>query len=136
MPKLLFFDIDGTLFDDRRRLPPSVLPAFRQARENGCLLFLNTGRTLTAIFVHYNKCKNEGMLPVDTGDKDYMSNRRKYLISLDRAVPRDRQPDHCIQCGQCQPHCPQSIRIPRELAKIDKFIENLKVSPRGIPQGK
>ena len=46
MPKLLFFDIDGTLFDDRRRLPPSVLPAFRKARENGCLLFLNTGRTL------------------------------------------------------------------------------------------
>ncbi|MBR0048708.1 MAG: aldo/keto reductase [Prevotella sp.] len=94
------------------------------------------GIDIPAIFVHYNKCKNEGMLPVDTGDKDYMSNRRKYLISLDRAVPRDRQPDHCIQCGQCQPHCPQSIRIPRELAKIDKFIENLKVSPRGIPQGK
>ena len=46
MPKLLFFDIDGTLFDDQRRLPASVLPALRQARERGCLLFLNTGRTL------------------------------------------------------------------------------------------
>ena len=33
MPKLLFFDIDGTLFDDQHRLPPSVLPAFRRARE-------------------------------------------------------------------------------------------------------
>ena len=46
MPKLLFFDIDGTLFDDQRRLPPSVLPALRRAREKGCLLFLNSGRTL------------------------------------------------------------------------------------------
>ena len=43
---LLFFDIDGTLFDDSRKLPVSVLPAFTKARENGHLLFINTGRTL------------------------------------------------------------------------------------------
>ena len=43
---LLFFDIDGTLIDDRRRLPASVRPALEQARKNGHRLFLNTGRTL------------------------------------------------------------------------------------------
>ncbi len=43
MPKLLFFDIDGTLFDDSRQLPASVAPALRQARVNGCRVFLNTG---------------------------------------------------------------------------------------------
>ena len=69
------------------------------------------------------------MLPLDMGDPEYMKHRRQYLISLDRVVPRDRQPDHCIQCGQCEPHCPQNIRIPRELAKIDRLIENLK-NPR------
>ena len=84
------------------------------------------GIDIPAIFVHYNKCKNEGTLPVDAGSKEYRENRRKYLISLDRAVPRDRQPDHCIQCGQCEPHCPQKIHIPRELAKIDKFVDELK----------
>jgi hypothetical protein len=84
------------------------------------------GIDIPAIFVHYNKCKNEGTLPVDAGLKEYRENRRKYLISLDRAVPRDRQPDHCIQCGQCEPHCPQNIHIPRELAKIDQFIDELK----------
>ena len=87
------------------------------------------GIDIPAIFVHYNKCKNEGMLPLDMGDPEYMKHRRQYLISLDRVVPRDRQPDHCIQCGQCEPHCPQNIRIPRELAKIDRLIENLK-NPR------
>lgn len=47
MPKLLFFDIDGTLYDDRIGRPPdSVPPALRRARERGCRLFLNTGRTL------------------------------------------------------------------------------------------
>ena len=43
---LLFFDIDGTLFDDSRNLPASVLPALTQARKNGHYLFINTGRTL------------------------------------------------------------------------------------------
>ena len=43
---LLFFDIDGTLFDDRHRMPPSVLPALEKARQNGHYLFVNTGRTL------------------------------------------------------------------------------------------
>lgn len=43
---LLFFDIDGTLFDDRRNLPASVRPALEQAGRNGHSLFINTGRTL------------------------------------------------------------------------------------------
>ena len=43
---LLFFDIDGTLFDDSRKLPASVLPALEKAHENGHLIFINTGRTL------------------------------------------------------------------------------------------
>ena len=84
------------------------------------------GIDIPAIFVHYNKCKNEGSLPMGVGDAEYRKHRRQYLISLDRAVPRDRQPDHCIQCGQCEPHCPQNIKIPRELAKIDHMIEELK----------
>ena len=84
------------------------------------------GIDIPAIFVHYNKCKNEGSLPVSVGDAEYRRNRRQYLISLDRVVPRERQPDHCIQCGQCEPHCPQNIRIVRELRKIDEMIEDLK----------
>ena len=90
------------------------------------------GIDIPAIFVHYNKCKNEGNLPYGTGDPNYRKHRRQYLISLERVVPRERQPDHCIQCGQCEPHCPQSIRIPRELRKIDEMIEQLKRNPEGI----
>ena len=43
---LLFFDIDGTIFDDQRRLPESVKPAMEKARGNGHRLIVNTGRTL------------------------------------------------------------------------------------------
>jgi predicted aldo/keto reductase-like oxidoreductase len=89
------------------------------------------GIDIPAIFVHYNKCKNEGSLPMGVGDKDYREHRRQYLISLDRVVPRERQPDHCIGCHQCEPHCPQSIRITRELHKISDMIEQLKRNPIG-----
>lgn len=43
---ILFFDIDGTIFDDERKLPPSVKPAMEAARRNGHRLVINTGRTL------------------------------------------------------------------------------------------
>ena len=43
---LLFFDIDGTLFDDQRHLPPTVKPSLEAARGNGHRLIINTGRTL------------------------------------------------------------------------------------------
>ena len=89
------------------------------------------GIDIPAIFVHYNKCKNEGSLPMGNGDKEYRKHRRQYLISLDRIVPRERQPDHCIGCHQCEPHCPQSIRITRELHKISDMIEQLKRNPIG-----
>ncbi|MBO7638253.1 MAG: HAD family phosphatase, partial [Treponema sp.] len=46
---LLFFDIDGTIFDDHRQLPKSVRPAMEEARKNGCQLIINTGRTLCQI---------------------------------------------------------------------------------------
>ena len=94
------------------------------------------GIDIPAIFVHYNKCKNEGTLPVDQQDAQYKKYRRQYLIGLDRVVPRERQPDHCIQCGQCEPHCPQNIKIPRELKKIDEFIESLKNPKKDISSAK
>ncbi|MBQ9230429.1 MAG: aldo/keto reductase [Prevotella sp.] len=84
------------------------------------------GIDIPAIFVHYNKCKNEGTLPTDRGDEGYKEMRRRYLIGLDRSVPKLRQADHCIGCGQCEPHCPQNIRIPRELQKINNYVEALR----------
>ena len=84
------------------------------------------GIDIPGLFVHYNKCKNEGTLPLKSMGEDYARLRRNYLIGLDRSVPRLRQADHCIGCGQCEAHCPQNIRIPRELHKISEFVEQLK----------
>ena len=32
----------------------------------------------------------------------------------------------CIGCNQCVSHCPQSIKIPQQLRRIDRFVEQLK----------
>ena len=84
------------------------------------------GIDIPAILLHYNKCVNEGNLATSRNDANYSKARRAYLISYDRAVPKLRQAARCIGCGECMTHCPQSIDIPKELHKIDRYIEKLK----------
>ena len=98
------------------------------------------GIDIPTIFTHYNKLKIEGFLPDPTAaesgpqsqaDPQYREKRRRYLVSLDRVVPRERQPDHCIQCGRCihEKHCPQQINIPSEMNRLSTLIEQLKRNP-------
>ena len=44
MPKLIFFDIDGTLWDDHMQIPDSTVETIRLLRENGHKTFLCSGR--------------------------------------------------------------------------------------------
>ncbi|MDE5633793.1 MAG: aldo/keto reductase, partial [Muribaculaceae bacterium] len=84
------------------------------------------GLDIPGVLLHYNKCVNEGNVPRSSQDPGYARERRAFLIGYDRSVPRLRQASHCIGCGQCAPHCPQSIDIPAELHRIDNFVEQLK----------
>ncbi len=86
------------------------------------------GLDIPAIFVHYNKCIREGYVKQSDLDPAWSRARRAFLIGYDRAVPRLRQADHCIGCGQCAPHCPQQIDIPSELHHIDQYVEQLRRS--------
>ena len=45
MRKALFFDIDGTIWDDDRWIPDSTREAFRKMKERGHYLFISSGRT-------------------------------------------------------------------------------------------
>lgn len=86
------------------------------------------GIDIPAILSHYNKCIKESNMP-NKGSlhPDYKRARRAFLIGYDRSVPKLRQASHCIGCGQCTEHCPQRINIPKELQKIDQFVEELKM---------
>lgn len=84
------------------------------------------GLDIPGILLHYNKCVNEGNMPENQQAENYRQARRAFLVGYDRSVPRLRQANHCIGCNQCVPHCPQGIDIPKEMQRIDGFVEHLK----------
>ena len=84
------------------------------------------GIDIPEIFAHYNRHVNDGTVAQSQEQANYSKLRRNYLLSYDKAIPTLRQADHCIGCGQCLQHCPQSIDIPKQLHRIDRYIEKLK----------
>ncbi len=84
------------------------------------------GIDIPAILLHYNKCVNAGEIAKSITDENYKKARRAYLVSYDRAVPKLRQAARCIGCNTCMSHCPQNINIPKQLHRIDKYIEKLR----------
>ena len=84
------------------------------------------GIDIPTIFAHYNQQINDASVPQSSEQKDFKKLRKAFLTSYDKAVPTLRQASHCIGCEQCMVHCPQSIRIPNELHRIDRYIEKLK----------
>lgn len=86
------------------------------------------GLNIPQIFTYYNACIAEGLLPdmEAQGDKDFVRKRRAFLVGYDRTVPGMRQADHCIGCNHCLSHCPQRIKIPQEMQRIDNLVEQLK----------
>lgn len=85
------------------------------------------GLNIPVIFDYYNKCVTEGKMPAGNREaQEYREARKRFLIGYDRNVPGLRQASHCIGCDQCTSHCPQNIEIPKELHRIDDYVEQLK----------
>ncbi len=84
------------------------------------------GLDIPAILTYYNKRVTQMSLPTDRENPDYRKLRNSFLNEYDKAVPALRQADHCIGCRTCVDECPQRIDIPRELQRIDQYVEKLK----------
>lgn len=50
MQKAIFMDVDGTLVNDNGIIPESAIVAIQQARQNGHLVFICTGRSKAELF--------------------------------------------------------------------------------------
>lgn len=89
------------------------------------------GINIPGVFKFYNDNIRDGTYVVSEEQKGYAKERRRYLLEYNKAIPTVRQADHCIGCGTCLEACPQQIKIPSQLHRIDRYIERLKQGTLG-----
>ena len=88
------------------------------------------GLDIPGIFAFYNKSLGEGNIATEgtVEQKEFRRARRAFLTTYDKSIERLRQADHCIGCGECLTHCPQSIKIPEKMHMIEDYTNRLKDS--------
>jgi HAD superfamily hydrolase (TIGR01484 family) len=70
--KAVFIDVDGTLVNDRGVVPGSARRAVSEARANGHLMFLSTGRSMAEIWPEIREIGFDGYIAgayVEAGDE-------------------------------------------------------------------
>ncbi|MBR2565651.1 MAG: Cof-type HAD-IIB family hydrolase [Paenibacillus sp.] len=72
-PKIVFIDVDGTLVDDDGNIPVSAQEACKQARKNGHLLYLCTGRSKAEIYDSIWEIGFDGIIGAGGGYVEYGS---------------------------------------------------------------
>jgi len=79
------------------------------------------------IFDVYNTAAAENRLPMSLGltEEDQKERREAFLAAYD-TIPEENQAHHCIHCGKCETHCPQTIEIPRKLRNIARIVESIR----------
>ena len=103
---------DGSVREQNR-------PLREQNRSPHCVMPCPYGINIPGIFKFYNDNITAGTYVKSKDQEHYARARRKYLLAYNEAIPTVRQADHCIACRRCERDCPQNIRIPDELRRID-----------------
>ena len=76
-------------------------------------------------FAYYNKHVNEGTMP-NPSSPDYKQQVKEFLDGYDKALSDDKKAYQCQSCNNCVSHCPQHIRIPNQMHRISKLIDEMK----------
>ncbi len=86
------------------------------------------GVDIPGVFLYYNKATYEDNVPDTGGERDAGFGRksRNFLVGYEQTIPELERANHCINCGECEPTCPQRIRIPDEMLRIDNLVKQLK----------
>lgn len=68
-------------------------------------------------FAYYNDQVNAHKLP-DKTKPDYTEKKAAFVKGWKNTIKEENRADQCMDCEACLPKCPQSIRIPTQLANI------------------
>lgn len=104
--KMIFFDIDGTIITEKTRIiPKRTVKAIKKARENGHLVFINTGRTFFNVTENIRSIGFDGYV---CGCGTYIHYKDKPLLA--KSIPHET----CVEIVQKVREC-----------KIDALYEGL-----------
>lgn len=81
MKKIAFFDIDGTLTSETDgSVPASTISAIREARKNGNLMFINTGRCFQNVEERFREIGFDGYI-CGCGTDIYCNGKEEFYVS-------------------------------------------------------
>lgn len=86
------------------------------------------GVDIPGVFQYYNTATYQDNVPnmENVHDARFKTVSKKFLTGYKRVIPELERANHCINCGQCEPTCPQHIKIPMDLLNIDNLVQQLK----------
>ena len=89
MRKIIFFDIDGTLTSETDgSIPESCIHSIREARKNGHLMYINTGRCYQNVEPRFREIGFDGYV-CGCGTNLYSDDRELFYISQPRTITRE-----------------------------------------------
>lgn len=86
MIKLIASDMDGTLLDSRKRLPPDILPVLRALRKQGVSFVVASGRQYASLRRDLEALVGDIIFIAENGALIVENDRRLFIDPLDPAV--------------------------------------------------
>ena len=80
------------------------------------------GVSIPENFSFYNDCVTEKTVPNDKSAPDYQQKLQAFKENYRKAIPEAGRAYQCVDCEECLAKCPQSIRIPTEMARLVEMI--------------
>ena len=116
---VLFFDIDGTLLSEvTKEIPKSAIEALKKAKDNGHLLFINTGRTRCSLPAEIKRFPFDGYL---CGCGTCLIYHEEVLFA--RSVPQERGRkilDKVTEHGLgCVAEGPEDVYFSKRMSRFD-----------------
>lgn len=72
-------------------------------------------------FAFYNEVLNNDQLP-EKSTPDYATKHKKFVDNYNKALPIEARANQCMDCEECLKKCPQQIRIPNQLSRINAVL--------------
>lgn len=83
------------------------------------------GVSIPENFAFYNNCVNEKTVPNDKTAPDYEQKLAAFQQAYAKAIPEKGSAMNCVDCEACLPKCPQSIRIPNQMARLVELLPSI-----------